>query len=39
MNTTIKCSLKGHEYLKSEALSVGCPTCFANYLDKGGCLD
>jgi hypothetical protein len=39
MNTiTIKCS-EGHEYPKSKAISLGCPICFANYLETGGTLD
>jgi hypothetical protein len=40
MNTnTKKCFTKGHEYPVEKQLNIGCPICFAEYLDKGGTLD
>jgi hypothetical protein len=36
--TNKKC-FRGHEYPAEKAISLGCPICFAEWLDKGGTLD
>lgn len=35
----IKTCSRGHTYPKEKQLNIGCPVCFAEYLETGGTLD